>query len=268
MEITNEMVHTAYAIAKEVFEQKKVDEEGLKFLVVGANFKKGTARILLNNFKHLMNGEKFTRTMSAYATEYFIKNIYFDFGEEKLEKALESLKLHIEYYGPVGKTKSPSLKHIYDIYNNTINLLNDPNSDSNQDEQNEIEKKLSNKSRKSLIKELNTLSNNDSPQIETTYKSYKRENIIIAKIKKLRGHTCQICSLSIKKKNGKNYIEAAHITPKSKQGNESLENIVLLCPNHHKEFDLGNTKIINRNKEFIEFIMNDNNYKIKLSVEE
>ena len=46
-----------------------------------------------------------------------------------------------------------------------------------------------------------------------------------------------------------------------------MENILLLCPNHHKEFDLGNTSIINISDEKVKFLMNDSEYEILLSID-
>ncbi|MDR3135058.1 MAG: HNH endonuclease [Deltaproteobacteria bacterium] len=63
-------------------------------------------------------------------------------------------------------------------------------------------------------------------------------------MKKLRSYKCQFCSKSILKKDKKLYAEACHIKPKSKGGDESLNNILVLCPNCHKEFDLGDRKEI------------------------
>lgn len=52
----------------------------------------------------------------------------------------------------------------------------------------------------------------------------------------------KICSTTIMKKDGRKYVEAAHIKSKHLKGRETLSNIILLCPNYHKEFDLGNFK--------------------------
>ncbi|MBU0559050.1 MAG: HNH endonuclease [Bacteroidetes bacterium] len=51
------------------------------------------------------------------------------------------------------------------------------------------------------------------------------------------------------KKNGDFYIEAAHIKPKHKKSKETPENILILCPNHHKEFDFGRRIIREHNKQ-------------------
>ena len=95
---------------------------------------------------------------------------------------------------------------------------------------------------------------------------YKRDNYIIALIKQYRGHECQICSKVIITKDGHKYIEAAHIDPKSEKGKETPDNILLLCPNCHKEFDLGDRKTISRSKTEIEFSINGLRHKINLTV--
>ena len=75
------------------------------------------------------------------------------------------------------------------------------------------------------------------------------------------------CSTTIKKKDGSFYIEAAHIKPKSQKGQETPDNILILCPNHHKEFDYGDRKEIRKGDESIEFILNGINYNISLKIE-
>ncbi|MCC5907025.1 MAG: HNH endonuclease [Balneolaceae bacterium] len=69
------------------------------------------------------------------------------------------------------------------------------------------------------------------------------------------------------KKGGSKYIEAEHIKPKHQKGRETLENIILLSPNHHKEFDLGDRVIKSHENNFIEILLNGQRYKIDLTTE-
>ncbi len=89
-----------------------------------------------------------------------------------------------------------------------------------------------------------------------TTKGFKRDNYLISKIKVERGFKCQICGFTMKKRDGSFYIEAAHIIAKKSKGTENRNNILLLCPNHHKEFDLGDTKIIKHTNEYIKLSIN------------
>lgn len=102
----------------------------------------------------------------------------------------------------------------------------------------------------------------DVEKIQISNTSYKRNNVLIAKIKKERGYKCQICQTQILKSDGKYYIEAAHIVAKKDKGNESENNILILCPNHHKEFDYSHREIIKHTNKKIHFKLNNNEYEL------
>lgn len=91
--------------------------------------------------------------------------------------------------------------------------------------------------------------------ISINSKRFKRSNYLMTLIKKRRGFKCQFCNTTILKEDGKYYIEACHINAKANGGADELENILVLCPNHHKLFDFGNKTIIKHdNNEFIAII--------------
>ena len=122
------------------------------------------------------------------------------------------------------------------------------------------------KSKAEILNELKNLKESDPEEVIVNHKTYKRDNKTIALIKILRGFKCQICGSSIIKKDGTEYIEAAHIKPKHQKGKEILSNIILLCPNHHKEFDLGSLEIKLHNSKFIDFILNGQRHKLKFLI--
>lgn len=57
---------------------------------------------------------------------------------------------------------------------------------------------------------------------------------IINDLKKLYEYKCQICGLNCAKKYGINIAEAHHIDYFSYSKNNNADNIVILCPNHHR----------------------------------
>jgi hypothetical protein len=73
----------------------------------------------------------------------------------------------------------------------------------------------------------------------------RKDSKIINVLKLAAGYKCQFpgCGQQILKKNGGVYIEVAHIKPVAKGGKSILGNLLVLCPNHHKEFDFGDLKI-------------------------
>jgi putative restriction endonuclease len=71
-----------------------------------------------------------------------------------------------------------------------------------------------------------------------------RDTKLARDIKALYNHKCQVCDVAIPTKNGF-YSEGAHIKPigKPHNGDDSLTNLICLCPNHHVMFDKGSFAI-------------------------
>jgi len=264
MKILKTLTPKAYTISKKVFDGQLTFKEGKKKLVGNRKMNPNSAADYINNFRCMVEGRRFTRTNNAFSIEYFFENIYKDYGLLKLSNALTALKLHIEYYEGIQKVKMHKMRDIYNRYFPAV-----PIDTPDEAEQNEIinEIKKQRETRQDILKELKKLKTTDSEQITISSKSFKRDNRTIAQIKILRDFKCQICSESIKKKDGSMYIEAAHIKPKHQKGRETPDNIILLCPNHHKEFDFGNLKVQKHNTQHIEFLLNETLHNISLKLE-
>jgi 5-methylcytosine-specific restriction enzyme A len=263
MKIPRELTPIAYELSKKVFEGELTFKEGQKQLVGDKRINSNSAADYINNFRCMVEGKRFTRTNNAYSMEYFCDNIYKDFGSVGLSNALNALKLHIEYYEGIQKVVMHKMREIYDKYKVV------PIDTLDEQEQKEIiyDLKIQHKTRQDIIDELKNLKPTDAEEIIIKSKSFKRDNRTIAYIKLVRDFKCQICSTTIKKKDGTFYIEAAHIEPKHRKGRESPDNILLLCPNHHKEFDFGDLKITKHNKENIDFTLNEKEYSISLKID-
>lgn len=139
---------------------------------------------------------------------------------------------------------------------------------SDELEQQEIQQIISKRINKDeIIQELKSLNPKLPIQIEFTGKTFKRDNKTTTQLKFLRDFKCQMCETKIPKKDGSFYIEAAHITRKSYKGPETPDNILILCPNHHKEFDFGNRIDIDKSKNQFVFELNGKRYEINMNLE-
>ena len=71
----------------------------------------------------------------------------------------------------------------------------------------------------------------------------KRDQILAAKLKALYDHRCMACGtkLLMGLSPKRFYVEAAHIKPLGKphDGPDTPANMIVLCPNHHLQFDRG-----------------------------
>ncbi|MFH8792364.1 HNH endonuclease [Streptomyces sp. NPDC017941] len=65
-----------------------------------------------------------------------------------------------------------------------------------------------------------------------------RDTVLTARVKKLHGDRCQVCGLQLRTQYG-TYSEAAHIRGLGRphHGPDELSNVLVLCPNHHVQFD-------------------------------
>ncbi|MEA3263527.1 MAG: HNH endonuclease signature motif containing protein [Pseudomonadota bacterium] len=58
-------------------------------------------------------------------------------------------------------------------------------------------------------------------------------------IKRAKGR-CEFCGeLGFRKSDGTHYVEAHHIISLAKQGPDTLDNVIALCPSHHREAHFG-----------------------------
>ncbi|MBN1328663.1 MAG: HNH endonuclease [Candidatus Heimdallarchaeota archaeon] len=104
-----------------------------------------------------------------------------------------------------------------------------------------------------------------TPDSEDYSKEWKEENIFrvvrdtkrAKELKLYYNNKCQICGSTIKLKK-MNYSEVHHIKPLGKKHNgpDKLSNMIVLCPNHHVEFDYGvialdpeKLKVIHKNRK-------------------
>ena len=260
MKIPQELTPLAYELSKKVFEGQLSFKEGQSQLVGDNRMNPNSAADYINNFRCMLEGRRFTRTNNAFSMEYFFDNIYKDYGSPGLLNALTALRLHIEYYEDIQKVVMHKMRDIYSKY------LAVPIDTPDEQEQKEIirEIKKQHKTKEEIANELRNLKPTDPEEVTINSKSFKRDNKTIALIKILRDFKCQICSTTIKKKDGTFYVEAAHIEPKHRKGRETPDNILLLCPNHHKEFDFGDRNILQHDKDKINFSLNGQEYTISL----
>lgn len=92
-----------------------------------------------------------------------------------------------------------------------------------------------------------------------------RGNAVTSALKKLLDAKCQICGWEgFEKKNGDGFIEAHHIVQISDkiEGSLCTENVILLCPNCHREVHYGKDFSVSEDTDFIEIALSKHNAKI------
>ena len=132
----------------------------------------------------------------------------------------------------------------------------------------EEEERLRHKTKKQLMDEARQFEEleKDSPaiKISTQVDQYKRRAKVQALVKKLADYKCEACGFTFQQENGKPYVEAAHIIPLKDGGPDVPSNVAALCPNCHKQLDLGNKSV----KRQILKLLEQNSPRVKARVRE
>jgi len=231
-----------------------------------SSLNENSAEDYIRFFSSLLNGVPPKRTMSAVALAYYLDRISKEYDSQTQMIALSALKQHIATNENHRGGRMHKARQIVEGFAASINTT----VVSDEIEQFQIEEitqaKLNNDKKDEIVSYLKGLKPTDSETVVINHVAYKRDNKTVALIKILRDYKCQICQTAIRKKDGRFYIEAAHITPKSNKGLETPDNILILCPNHHKEFDHGDTYIISRDSTHLRFSMNGIKYTVDLTI--
>lgn len=259
--LKDENAPLALKVANDVYHGKMTYTEGYRWLETNCGFNGSSAADLINNFRYLMNGQSFERKLNRYYANYFLGQIYQMYGTAGLQNALDSLAQHVHYYEDISKSNMQAMREIMYRYSEIVGSGREDLLEQ-QIIGGEVKAALSTPGE--LLMRIQALETTEQEIVEWKGLSFKRKNWIIALIKELRDHRCQVCGIQIRTKSGGYYIEAAHITAKAAGGAETLDNILVLCPNHHKEFDWGEVEIKLRSKNSITIVLNGQTYPIML----
>jgi predicted HNH restriction endonuclease len=94
----------------------------------------------------------------------------------------------------------------------------------------------------------------------------RNDRQIVSLLKQASNYKCQFpnCDAEIKTKTGLNYVEVAHVKPVKGGGQSVLGNLLVLCPNHHKEFDYGELKIYEQTLSILSGKLNEREFFIEI----
>lgn len=209
--------------------------------LVNQGYNRGSAGILIRHvFPSLMAGKQFKRTLSYGDFAQLIPYLARTLRESEFLNVCKSLKLHLSYRKGQGVNTRNLRAVLYDVvfHSSGVDLgINEIDDLIGQAESDEHVSALSRDRKIELLKQITAMPANKKVRVSGFV--IPRDFVAISLIKALRGPKCQFCGLEIVKRNGGHYIEAAHLVAKRDGGSELPHNIVLLCPNHHKMFDLG-----------------------------
>lgn len=75
------------------------------------------------------------------------------------------------------------------------------------------------------------------PKIKSEVTRFIRDTQKTKELKKMYQDRCQICNYRLETKNNTHYSEVHHLHPLHDGGDDDFNNMIVLCPTHHAEFD-------------------------------
>jgi hypothetical protein len=118
--ISKKAARAAYKVAKRIREGQLSGKQGVAILVSNYGFNRNSAQTYIHDYDCMVRGQLITRTLNAFATEYYLTKFLEDGGPVALSLALSSLGQHIPYYEKTRHTRVNKLRAIYDRFR-TVN---------------------------------------------------------------------------------------------------------------------------------------------------
>ena len=216
--ITKEMIENIYAISKKVHKGEIEKKEALDIMENETGMNRTSAAQYINNFQMMIKGTIYKRTMSKMGTEYYLINIYDDYGDNSLKLALEALRLHFTYYENLRFVKLKGLREIHSKY---YNLLSKNSEIIYPDE---IEDVIYFEGTKRRI----------------VVNAYERDNKARKKCIEHYGYKCVICNFDFEQyygEIGKEFIHVHHLKSLAEIGEaykvNPIDDLRPVCPNCH-----------------------------------
>lgn len=217
--ITNSMIHKAYDIAKQIYNNQITRLEGISFLE-SIGMKESSAHDYIYFYYNLVRGKLFTRTTNVFATEYYLRKIHEEQGDQGLKTALLSLAQHFDYYEALTKRPVIARRMIYDEYLKLVDISNEDDFYGD-----DIDPELTypeGKVKKILVN------------------TYERNPVARKCCIDYHGCSCKVCGFNFEDiygTLGRGFIHVHHIIDISTVGNEysvdPITDLAPVCPNCH-----------------------------------
>lgn len=245
MKITKDMTKASYSAGKDVFEKKMSRQHAIDYLNSEVGMSRGSAGDFITNFKHLVDGRKYTRTMNEVSTDYFLKTIWNDFNTKIYKNAINAASLHVNYYEKLPKGgKLHGIRRIVDKHSKILKSITNGEYFLEDSSEYEYQREVW-KNRHSELP--------DIPQKKKQATNvngnllYPRNPAHAKKSIREANYSCEISTehkTFIQKFNLKPYTEAHHLIPLKYHSDypASLDvpaNIISLCPSCHRKMHFG-----------------------------
>ena len=239
MRITTTQTRAAYSAAKRVHEGKLTPQAASRRLERNHGRNSRSARDFIVDFRCMMRGQTYYRTMNRYSTEYFLKSIYSDFGFGGLRPAVDAVRSHIVYYESLRGTKLLGIRRIEFKYSKILSQ-----DQSLASLQFDFERRVARSSKSSPASRKRRLRKaaKKPKKVVVTTEVFARNPDVVAEVLARAGGICERCERPapfFRARNDEPYLEVHHIVQLAHNGDDVVDNALALCPNCYRELHYG-----------------------------
>ena len=213
-----EQISAIYKMAKAIYNKEERLVHGKEKLFLSHGINKNSFADFYRAFQKMLDGELHTRGISTNLRDYYLSQIYKDYGADKLRVALKAYMNFIIYYESSHNNTTRKIER--DIHQKYCNVLNEAYSN------------------KTIKDEINTYWEGELGQVAIT--THERNVDARNKYIQSKGIKCFVCGFDFEKtygELGKGFIHVHHVNPISnKDGRYEInieKDLFPVCPNCH-----------------------------------
>lgn len=235
--ISNDQISAAYGLARQVH-AGTMSEAGAVAELISAGMNRASASDYVRNFRQMLGGKPYHRTLNDAATRHYLWRILADYGPVAAQRALGSLRGHIVYYEGIQSSRRPSLRAIAAEFFDAISAQTpfDPHQLFDAEAEAAGALTIEQRSRAGSAYPLKPLKKTVAVTV------FERNPYVIASVLARAGGSCELCNLPapfVRSSNGKPYLEVHHRQRLADGGDDTVENAIAVCPNCHRKAHYG-----------------------------
>lgn len=121
-----EQMYAIYRAAKAIYNKEERLADGKEMLFQKHGVNKNSFADYYRAFQKMLDGELHTRSISSALRDYFLSQIYKDYGAEKLRIALKAYRASILYYEGTHNNRRREIE--WDVYQRYCDILGESHS--------------------------------------------------------------------------------------------------------------------------------------------
>ena len=237
--ITLQQIQAAYEFSSQVYDKEIGFEEAAGKLQRDHGLNINSARDFLTQFRCMVDGDVFKRTLSSTAMQYFLSTILQKRGRASADKAVSAAWKHIAYYEQLEGTRLKKLSSVVQQFQNSID---GPVSAEVKDAEfaAAVVNAISD-STASRQKRLKVAKKKPGVLIATTKVFIRNPDVVAEVLHRAKG-SCEVCKQPapfFRKIGGSAYLEVHHTVQLAHGGEDTVENAIAVCPNCHRKQHYG-----------------------------